>query len=120
MRIVDRTLGLGDVYKGRLVGNAAKLDAGQGQDEFLANLKKLADLGFMGLNVDAEYGGTEAGTVAFSLAISSIARGCASTAVTVSVTNMVAEVIQSVASAEQKQNYLPKFAPVNIWQRAFA
>jgi alkylation response protein AidB-like acyl-CoA dehydrogenase len=62
----------------------------------------------MGLNVDAEYGGTEAGTVAFSLAISSIARGCASTAVTVSVTNMVAEVIQSVASVEQKQNYLPK------------
>jgi len=37
-----------------------------------------------------------------------IARGCASTAVTMSVTNMVAEVIQTIANAEQKQNYLPK------------
>jgi alkylation response protein AidB-like acyl-CoA dehydrogenase len=97
-----------DFAEKELLANAAKLDAGEGKSEFLANLKKLADLGFMGLNIDAEYGGTEAGTIAFSLAISSIARGCASTAVTVSVTNMVAEVIQSVASAEQKQNYLPK------------
>ena len=91
-----------------LLANAAKLDAGQGSNVFLENLKKLADLGFMGLNVDAEFGGTEAGTVAFSLAITGLARACASTAVTVSVTNMVAEVIQSVASPEQKQHYLPK------------
>ncbi len=91
-----------------LLANAAKLDAGQGSSVFLENLKKLADLGFMGLNVDAEFGGTEAGTVAFSLAITGLARACASTAVTVSVTNMVAEVIQSVASPEQKQHYLPK------------
>ncbi len=91
-----------------LLGNAAKLDAGQGRPTFLKNLNKLADLGFMGLNVDAEFGGTEAGTVAFSLAITGLARACASTAVTVSVTNMVAEVIQSVASPEQKKHYLPK------------
>ncbi len=91
-----------------LLANADKLDAGQGSSVFLENLKKLADLGFMGLNVDAEFGGTEAGTVAFSLAITGLARACASTAVTVSVTNMVAEVIQSVASPEQKQHYLPK------------
>ncbi len=91
-----------------LLANAAKLDAGQGSSVFLENLKKLADLGFMGLNVDAEFGGTEAGTVAFSLAITGLARACASTAVTVSVTNMVAEVIQSVASPEQKKHYLPK------------
>jgi alkylation response protein AidB-like acyl-CoA dehydrogenase len=69
---------------------------------------QLAELGFMGLNIDADYGGTEAGTVAFSLAVTEIAKACASTAVTMSVTNMVAEVIQVVGSDEQKQHYLPK------------
>lgn len=93
---------------GELAPVSAAIDAGQDRDVFLANLKKLAELGFMGLNVDASYGGTEAGVVAFSLAITEIAKACASTAVTMSVTNMVAEVIQSVANDEQKQRYLPK------------
>ena len=73
----------------------------------LANCHKLAELGFMGLNIDGEYGGTEAGTIAFSVAMTEIARGCASTAVTMSVTNMVAEVIQAVGSEQQKAHYLP-------------
>ena len=91
----------------RLRANAAALDKGEGKQAFFDNLKQLAELGFMGLNVDPDYGGTGAGTVAFSLAITEIARECASTAVTVSVTNMVAEVIQSVASEAQKARYLP-------------
>ncbi len=87
---------------------AAKLDKGGDREVFLKNLKQLAELGFMGLNVSANYGGSEAGVVAFSLAITEVARGCASTAVTMSVTNMVAEVIQAIANDEQKQKYLPK------------
>jgi len=75
---------------------------------FLANLRKLAELGFMGLNVPGEYGGAEAGTIAFSLAMTEIARGCAATAVTMSVTNMVAEVIQQIGSEQQRKHYLPK------------
>ena len=87
---------------------ADKLSAEDGREIFLANLKKLAELGFMGLNIDGQYGGTEAGTVNFSLAITEVAKACASTAVTMSVNNMVAEVIQAVASQEQKEKYLPK------------
>ncbi|HEY5718714.1 MAG TPA: acyl-CoA dehydrogenase family protein, partial [Motiliproteus sp.] len=87
---------------------AEKLDQHGDREQFLANLKQLAELGFMGLNVDADYGGAEAGSVVFSLAITEIAKACASTAVTMSVTNMVAEVIQAVASEEQKSRYLPK------------
>jgi len=87
---------------------ADNLMAEDGREIFLSNLKKLAELGFMGLNIDADYGGSEAGTIAFSLAITEIARACASTAVTMSVNNMVAEVIQAVASQEQKEKYLPK------------
>ena len=87
---------------------AAKQDEHTDDKLFLANIKKLADLGFMGLNIKGQYGGTEAGVVAFSVAITEIARACASTAVTMSVTNMVAEVIQAIGNEEQKQKYLPK------------
>ena len=87
---------------------AEKLDLGEGRELLLENLKKLAQLGFMGLNISGDYGGTEAGSVAFSVALTELGRGCASTAVTVSVTNMVAEVIQACGSHQQKQHYLPK------------
>lgn len=87
---------------------AAELDKTGDRALLLANLKKLAELGFMGLNVKAEYGGTEAGVVAFSLAMTEVARACASTAVSMSVTNMVAEVIQEVGNEDQRQKYLPK------------
>ena len=96
-----------DFAQKELEPNAARLDAGEGKDVFFQNLKSLAELGFMGLNVDPEYGGSGVGTVAFSLTITELARACASTAVTTSVTNMVAEVIQAIASEEQKQKYLP-------------
>lgn len=98
-----------DFASNELLPNAAPLDAGADGAKalFFSNLKKLAELGFMGLNVDPQYGGTGVGAIGFSLAITEIARACASTAVTVSVTNMVAEVIQSVASPAQKEKYLP-------------
>jgi alkylation response protein AidB-like acyl-CoA dehydrogenase len=87
---------------------AAGLDQTGDRAAFLGNLKKLAELGFMGLNIRPEFCGSYAGMVAFSAAITEIARACASTAVTVSVTNLTAEVIQAVGSQEQKQTYLPR------------
>jgi butyryl-CoA dehydrogenase len=72
------------------------------------NLKKMADLGLMGMNIPAEYGGAEVGVVAYSLAITEIAKGCASHAVTTSVTNMVAEVICEFAQEEMKRKHIPK------------
>ncbi|HEY4744380.1 MAG TPA: acyl-CoA dehydrogenase family protein, partial [Desulfuromonadaceae bacterium] len=94
--------------KAELEPVAAQLDQGGDRAPLLANLKKLAELGFMGLNVKDAYGGSEAGVVAFSVAMTEIARACASTAVTVSVNNMVCEVIQAIGSEEQKQAYIPK------------
>ncbi|AMX02404.1 acyl-CoA dehydrogenase family protein [Microbulbifer thermotolerans] len=87
---------------------AAELDKTGNRQLLLEKLKQLAELGFMGINIDPEYGGTGAGTVAFSLAITELARGCASTATTTSVTNMVAEVIQAQGNEAQKSKYLPK------------
>jgi len=85
---------------------AAELDETKNRDKLKGILKKLAELGFMGLNVDPEYGGTGAGTVAFSLVMTELGRGCASTAMTTSITNMVAEVIQLVGSERQKKKYI--------------
>ncbi len=94
----------------RLAPLADRLDRGEGRGEFIANLKTLAENGFMALNVRAEYGGTEAGTVGFALAVEELARACASTAVTASVTNMVGEVIQAVGSEDQRRIHLPLLA----------
>jgi alkylation response protein AidB-like acyl-CoA dehydrogenase len=97
-----------DFARAELEPVAAQLDQGNDRGAMLANLKKLAELGFMGLNVRDCYGGSEAGVVAFSVAMTEIARACASTAVTVSVNNMAAEVIQAIGSEEQKRAYIPK------------
>jgi butyryl-CoA dehydrogenase len=72
------------------------------------NLKRMAGLGMMGMNIPAEYGGSEAGVIAYSLAITEIAKGCASHAVTTAVTNMVAEVIHEFGQEEIKRKHLPK------------
>ena len=87
---------------------AAELDRTKNRDILLTNLKKLADLGFMGVNIRAKHGGTDGNSVALSLVLTELGRACASTAVTTSVTNLVAEVIQSMGSEEQKKKYLPK------------
>ncbi|WP_374629750.1 acyl-CoA dehydrogenase family protein [Pannonibacter indicus] len=92
----------------RLAPLAETLDHGGGREAFLENLKVLAENGFMGLNVRADYGGTEAGTLAFALSVEALGQACASTGVTVSVTNMVGEVIQAVGNEAQRAAYLPK------------
>jgi len=99
---------------------AARLDQAGDQDVFLGNLKKLAELGFMGLNIQDDYGGAQAGMVAFSVAITEIARACASTAVTVSVNNLVCDVIQAVGSEVQKKAYIPKICSGEFFAGSFA
>jgi len=94
----------------RLAPLADRLDVGEGRREFLANLKLLAQSGFMTLNCSTEYGGARAGTVAFARAIEEFAYACAATATTVSVTNLVAELIEAVGSATQKSHYIQKIS----------
>jgi len=96
-----------DFVKSELEPIAAELDRTKNREKLLAVLKKLAELGFMGITIDPQYGGTGADTVSFSLAMTEIGRGCASTGVTASVTNMVAEVIQAVGSQELREKYIP-------------
>jgi alkylation response protein AidB-like acyl-CoA dehydrogenase len=84
------------------------------------NLKKMANLGLMGMNIPVEFGGSEVGVVAYSLAITEIAKGCASHAVTTSVTNMVAEVIHEFGQEEIKRKHVPKLCNGEYPAGAFA
>ena len=87
-----------------------KLDEEGDRPGFLKNLKKLADLGLMAINIKGDYGGSEAGVVAFSLAVTEISRACAATGATTAVTNMVGEIIQAMGTEKQKNAYIPKIA----------
>jgi len=98
---------------------AADIDRTKNREILKTNLRKLAQLGFMGLNVDPEYGGTGAGSVAFSLVMTELGRACASTTVTASVNNMVAEVIQVVGNEEQKRKYIPRICSGEYFAASF-
>ncbi|MBN2333089.1 MAG: acyl-CoA dehydrogenase family protein [Deltaproteobacteria bacterium] len=74
----------------------------------LGNLAKMAELGLMGMNIPETYGGAAVGVLPYSLAMTEVGRACSATAVTMSVTNMVAEVICSFGTEEQKKKYVTR------------
>jgi butyryl-CoA dehydrogenase len=74
-------------------------------------LKKMGELGFMGMMIPPEYGGEGADTISYVLALSEIAYSCASTAVVMSVHNsIVCESIYHFGSEDLKQRYLKPLA----------
>lgn len=83
-------------------------------------LRELGKLGLLAVNVPAELGGSEAGVVSYGLAMQEIAGACASTAVTMAVTNMVGEVIATFGTDEQKKAYCPKLASGEYLAGSFA
>jgi alkylation response protein AidB-like acyl-CoA dehydrogenase len=83
-------------------------------------LKGLAELGLMGVNIPASLGGAEAGVVSYALAMMEIAGACASTAVTMAVSNMVAEVITVFGTEEQSGRYVPRITSGEYNSGAFA
>jgi alkylation response protein AidB-like acyl-CoA dehydrogenase len=74
------------------------------------NLKKMGELGLLGMNVPPEYNGAGVDTVSYSLALQEIAYACASTAVVMSVHNSVAcGPIYIFGSDYQKEIYLNRW-----------
>jgi alkylation response protein AidB-like acyl-CoA dehydrogenase len=74
------------------------------------NIKRLGELGLLGMLIPASYGGSETGAVAYAVALAEVAGGCASTAVGMAVTNMVGEGIHRFGTEEQKNRFLPLLA----------
>jgi butyryl-CoA dehydrogenase len=76
-----------------------------------AGIRKLAELGLMGIPFPEEYGGAGAGPLEFAIAVEEIARVCASTAVIYLVTaGLAAKPIYLFGNEEQKQKYLVPIA----------
>jgi butyryl-CoA dehydrogenase len=97
-----------DFARAELVPQAASLDETRDRSILKANLKKMAGLGLMGMNIPEAYGGAGVGVVAYSLAMTEIGAGCAATAVTMSVTNMVAEVLLEFGTEAIKKRHIPR------------
>ncbi len=70
-------------------------------------IKKMGELGLMGIAIPAEYGGAGADNVCYAIGVEEIARACASTSVIMSVNNsLVADPIYKYGTEAQKQRYL--------------
>ncbi|HOO56849.1 MAG TPA: acyl-CoA dehydrogenase family protein [bacterium] len=73
-------------------------------------IAKMGELGLLGMMIPEEYGGSGVGAVAYVLAMQEIAAACASTAVTMSVTNLSGSPILEFGTEEQKRKYLVPLA----------
>ena len=74
-------------------------------------VKKLADLGFMGMMVDQQYGGAGLDTISYVLAMEEISKIDASVSVCMSVNNsLVCWGLETFGTEEQKQKYLTPLA----------
>jgi len=77
----------------------------------LENIKKMAELGLMGMGVPTDYNGAGVDTISYSLALQEIGYACASTAVIMSVHNSVScGPIYRFGSEYLKENYLKPLA----------
>ncbi len=97
---------------------AAKTDA---ESRFPRELiDGLSKLGFMGMIIPEEYGGTGVGNFCLVLVLEEINRACASTGVTMSVHHsLAASPIIRFGNEETKKKYLPKMA-TGEWIGAYA
>lgn len=74
-------------------------------------IKKMGELGFLGMMVDPKYGGAGLDSVSYVLAMEEIAKVDASAAVVMSVNNsLVCAGLEKYATEEQKQKYLVPIA----------
>jgi alkylation response protein AidB-like acyl-CoA dehydrogenase len=81
-------------------------------EEFPAEIiRKLGELGIMGMSIPEEFGGAGYGSLSTAIVLEEIAAACASTAVTVSVHNTASSgPISRFGNSNQRKQYLPGMA----------
>lgn len=78
-------------------------------------IKKMGELGFLGMMVDPKYGGSGLDTISYVLAMEEISKVDASASVVMSVNNsLVCWGLQTFGSEEQKEKYLSRLATGEI------
>ena len=76
-----------------------------------AQVQRLGELGFLGMQTPEEFGGSGLDTISYVLAMEEVSRGCAATSVTMTVQNsLVCWPLARFGTAEQKRRYLPRLA----------
>lgn len=73
-------------------------------------IQKLGEMGFMGIGVSSDYGGSNLNTLALSVIVEELSRGCSSVGAIVSIHNcLYANLINRVGSQEQKEKWLREY-----------
>ena len=95
--------------QGEVLPKAAEIDREHRHPAEL--VKRMAELGFLGIAIPDSYGGAGFDHVSYALAMEEIARACASTAVIMSVNNsLVCDPIYRFGTEAQKQEWLVPLA----------
>ncbi|WP_419212529.1 acyl-CoA dehydrogenase family protein [Maribacter sp. X9] len=102
-----------DFAQTELLPNVIERDETQSFPE--EQVKKLGDLGFLGMMVDPKYGGSGLDTLSYVLAMEELSKIDASTSVVVSVNNsLVCWGLEKFGTEEQKKKYLTRLATGEI------
>jgi butyryl-CoA dehydrogenase len=83
---------------------AAKIDRERMFPE--QHIRKLAQLGMMGVNVSTEYGGAGMDSLSYAIVLEELARGCTSTAVVLSANSLFTSAVEGYGNEEQKKKFL--------------
>ena len=96
-----------DLARERFAPGAAAAD--RNTEPPIANVKTLAKLGYTGMFMPAEYGGSGLGLFENVLVVEQLARYCANTAMLLSCTDgATPRALLALGSEEQKKTYLPR------------
>jgi butyryl-CoA dehydrogenase len=88
---------------------AAKYD--EAEEYPAENIRKMGELGLMGITVPEEYGGAGAGVMEYALAMEEISRACAAHSVVLTVNvSLVCEPIYKFGTEDQRARFLPRLA----------
>ncbi|MGB2990580.1 MAG: acyl-CoA dehydrogenase [Candidatus Zixiibacteriota bacterium] len=98
-----------DFAEGEIEPKAKELDA-TGEFPF-DTVKKLGEMGFLGMVVPEEYGGSGLDTLSYTIAVEEVSRVCGSTGITVAAHNSLGLYpIFLFGNEEQKKKYIPDLA----------
>jgi butyryl-CoA dehydrogenase len=98
-----------DFAQSEVLPRAAEIDKSHRHPQEL--VKRMAELGLMGVAVPEEYGGSGMDNVSYALAMEEISRACASTGVIMSVNNsLVCDPILRFGTEAQKREFLTPLA----------
>uniref|UniRef100_A0A0A9XD73 Short-chain specific acyl-CoA dehydrogenase, mitochondrial n=1 Tax=Lygus hesperus TaxID=30085 RepID=A0A0A9XD73_LYGHE len=97
-----------DFAEGELIPHAAKFDKDHQYPK--EQIKKMGELGLMGISVPEKYGGTGLDYLAYAIAMEEISRGCASAGVIMSVNNsLYLGPVLAFGSEKQKEEFISPF-----------